>query len=220
MSNTDKEPFFCEKRLYKVVGENSRRAREIAGLSRREAQARVWRYNNVNMHPNRISEHEGGDKKIDLKTVFRMCIEYGCSADYLLGLSNEFERDLAASYNGLVFNSVRGSVLEATEQICNNLNGILSRLPPFQGELLRSSAKNTVEAMDRVSGNLVFQGAYPDLVEAVEDLREKVKMFDQYFAKQMRIMELNMLDQINHKDDEAASVTMTHYQDVPKPEKV
>ena len=46
------------------------------------------------------------------------------------------------------------------------------------------------------------------------------KMFDQYFAKQMRIMELNMLDQINHKDDEAASVTMTHYQDVPKPEKV
>ena len=74
--------------------------------------------------------------------------------------------------------------------------------------------------MDRVSGNLVFQGAYPDLVEAVEDLREKVKMFDQYFAKQMRIMELNMLDQINHKDDEAASVTMTHYQDVPKPEKV
>jgi len=33
-------------------------------------------------------------------------------------------------------------------------------------------------------------------------------------------MELNMLDQINHKDDEAASVTMTHYQNVPKPEKV
>ena len=30
-------PFFDEKRLYKVVGENSRRAREIAGLTRRDA---------------------------------------------------------------------------------------------------------------------------------------------------------------------------------------
>lgn len=45
---------------------------------------------------------------------------------------------------------------------------------------------------------------------------KRYRCFDLYFAKQMRIMELNMLDQIHHKDDEAASVTMTDYQDLPK----
>ena len=209
-------PFFDEKRLYKVVGENSRRAREIAGLTRRDAYTRVWGNDIDEMPPNIISIHEDGNKKIDLATIYRMCIEYGCSADYLLGLSNEFERDLAASYNGLVFNSVRGSVLEATARICDNLNDLLDRLPPFQGELLRSSAKNVVETMERLQKNDEFSTKYPDLTDAVYDLREKVQMFDLYFAKQMRIMELNMLDQIHHKDDEAASVTMTDYQDLPK----
>lgn len=218
IEHMNKPFFFDEKRLYKVVGENSRRAREIAGLTRRDAQTRVWgNGNGIDKVPsNIISIHEDGNKKIDLATIYRMCIEYGCSADYLLGLSNEFERDLAASYNGLVFNSVRGSVLEATARICDNLNGLLDRLPPFQGELLRSSAKNVVETMERLQKNDEFSTKYPDLTDAVYDLREKVQMFDLYFAKQMRIMELNMLDQIHHKDDEAASVTMTDYQDLPK----
>lgn len=215
IEHMNKPFFFDEKRLYKVVGENSRRAREIAGLTRRDAQKRVWGDGIDKMPPNIISIHEDGNKKIDLVTIYRMCIEYGCSADYLLGLSNEFERDLAASYNGLVFNSVRGSVLEATTRICDNLNGLLDRLPPFQGELLRSSAKNTIEVINPLRGDASFTETYPTLLDAVDDLREKVQMFDLYFAKQMRIMELNMLDQIHHKDDEAASVTMTDYQDVP-----
>ena len=101
----------------------------------------------------------------------------------------------------------------------DNLNGLLDRLPPFQGELLRSSAKNVVETMERLQKNDEFSTKYPDLTDAVYDLREKVQMFDLYFAKQMRIMELNMLDQIHHKDDEAASVTMTDYQDLPESEK-
>ena len=208
-------PFFDEKRLYKVVGENSRRAREIAGFTRRDAQVRIWGNNANEIQPNHLAIHEDGNKKIDLATLYRLCIEYGCSADYLLGLSNEFERDLAASYNGLVFNSVRGSVLEATTRICDNLKGLLDRLPPFQGELVRSSAKNTIDVINHLRGDASFTETYPTLLDAVDDLREKVQMFDLYFAKQMRIMELNMLDQIHHKDDEAASVTMTDYQDVP-----
>lgn len=219
MQTEDKEAFFDEKRLITVVGINCLRAREIAGLTRKEAQARIFRYKNPDMFANRICEIETGNKKIDLKILYRMCVEYSCSADYLLGLSNDFERNLASSYSGMVFNSVRGSVLEMTERVCTQMSEIVRFLPPFQGELLKNSAKNTVDTIDQHLHDLAFKGSYPDIVDAYNDLKAKVQMFDTFFAKQMRIMELNMLDQLNHKDDELSSRTMTDYTALPEPEK-
>ncbi|MCO8088204.1 helix-turn-helix domain-containing protein [Acinetobacter indicus] len=203
-----KEPFFDEKRLNQVVGENCRRAREIAGLTRKEAQNRIFRYKNEDMSANRISEIETGGRKVDLKLLYRIATEYGCSVDYLLGLSNEFERNLAASYTGMVFNSIRGTALEMTERICMQMSEAIRCLPQFQGELLRCSSKNVVDIVDRLSHDLAFRGNYPELMDAVLDLRSKVQGFDQYFAKQMRIIELNMLEQLHHRDDEMASRAM------------
>lgn len=219
MVDEDKDSFFDEKRLYKVVGINAERARQIAGLSRKEAQQKIWRYKNPDMHPNRISELETGNKKIDLKTFYRISVEYGCSPDYLLGLSDEFERNTAASYTGMVFNSVRGSVLEATDRICQQMSQVVRYLPPFQGELLRSSSRNMLDAIDRYSQDLAFRAGYPELIAQASELREAIQSFDMYLSKQMRIIELNMMDQIHHRDDEMSNRNMTEYEDVPRSEK-
>ncbi len=218
---TDENESF-DKRLFKVVGYNCKIAREIRGFTRREAQQAIWQYQNPDMFPNRISELESGDKKIDLKTIFKAAEAYGCSVDFLLGFSDEYERNnLAAKHAGMVFQSVRSSVLEATEQICQNVSKSITHLPPFQGELIKSSARQAVDTFKKHSHDLVFKAQYPDLLEAMNELSKNVVMFELFFAKQMRQIELSMMSLLeDDNDDTAANHKLTRQLSMPKSEKV
>lgn len=210
-----------EKRLYKVIAHNCRLAREIAGLTRIEAQNAIWQYRNDKMHPNRISELESGDKKIELKTIYRLCQVYGCSPEFIFGLSDEFEvNNLAAKYSGAVFQSVRSSVLEATEQICMNVSKAIHHLPPFQGEVLKTSARNAVDVFMAHSHDMVFKAKYPDVLEAMQTLEKNVVMFERYFARQMRQIEMSMMSLLDNDEDDTASHKMTKHIELIKPEKV
>lgn len=212
-----------DRRLYKVIGHNAKLAREIAGLNRKEAMQLIWAYRNDKMFANRVSELECGEKKIELKTVFKMCEVYGCSADFILGFSDEFERNnLAAKYSGMVFQSIRGSVLEATEQLCMNVSKSINHLPPFQGELLKNSSKQLTEVIKKHSHDLVFKAEYADVLEAAKELEKNVAMFEMFFAKQMRQMELSMMSLLESENDgdEMSSLKLTHNIEFRKPEKV
>lgn len=210
-----------EKRLYKVIAHNCKLAREIAGLTRIEAQNAIWQYRNDKMHPNRISELESGDKKIELKTIYRLCQVYGCSPEFIFGLSDEFEvNNLAAKYSGAVFQSVRSSVLEATEQICMNVSKAIHHLPPFQGEVLKTSARNAVDVFMAHSHDMVFKAQYPDVWEAMQTLEKNVVMFERYFARQMRQIEMSMMSLLDNDEDDTASHKMTKHIELKKPEKV
>ena len=210
-----------EKRLYKTVAHNCKLAREIANFSRIEAQNAIWQYENDKMFPNRISELESGNKKIELKIIFKMAEVYGCSVDFLLGFSDEFERNnLAAKQAGLVFQSVRSSVLEATEQLCMNVSKSITHLPPFQGELLKTSARNAVDVFSRHAHDLVFKAQYPDVLEAMKELQKNVVMFEKLFARQMRQIELSMMTLLENDEDVTSSMKMTQCVEMRKPEKV
>lgn len=217
----EENPSF-DKRLYKVVGHNCKLAREIRGWNRKEAQQHIWQYKNPEIFPNRISELEVGDKKIDLKTVFKLCESYGCSADFILGFSDEFERnDLAAKHAGMVFQSVRSSVLEATEQICMNVSKSITHLPPFQGEMLKASARQAVNVFKKHSHDLAFKAQYADIMEAMEEVEKNVVMFELFFAKQMRQIELSMMSML--EDEREGVITnhkLTRKPQTKKPEKV
>ena len=218
---TDENESF-DKRLAKVVGYNCKIAREIRGWTRKEAQQAIWQYQNPDMFPNRISELENGDKKIDLKTIFKLCEAYGCSSDFIFGFSDEYERNnLAAKHAGMVFQSVRSSVLEATEQICQNVSKSIMHLPPFQSELIKSSARQAVDTFKKHSHDLVFKAQYPDLLEAMNELSKNVVMFELFFAKQMRQIELSMMSLLeDDNDDTAANHKLTRQLSMPKSEKV
>lgn len=209
-----------DRKLYKAIGYNAKLAREIAGLDRKEAMRLIWAYRNDKMFANRVSELESGDKKIELKTVVKLCEVYGCSADFILGFSDEFERNnLAAKYSGMVFQSIRGSVLEATEQLCMNVSKSINHLPPFQGELLKNSSKQLSEVIKKHSHDLAFRGEYPDILDAARDLEQKVAMFEMFFAKQMRQMELSMMNLLDQgtEADEMSSMKLTHDINFKKP---
>lgn len=212
-----------EKRLYKVVAHNCKLAREIAGLTRIDAQNAIWQYKNDKMHPNRISELESGDKKIELKTIYRLCQVYGCSPEFIFGISDEFEiNNLAAKQAGLVFQSVRASVLEATEQICVNMSKAITHLPPFQGEVLKASARHAVDVFRAHSHDLAFKAQYPDVLESMQALEKNVVMFERYFARQMRQIEMSMMSLLENDEDDLSSQKMTQHLaiDFKKPEKV
>lgn len=210
-----------EKKLYKAVAYNLKLAREISGLTLRQAQTAIWGYRNEVMFANRVSEMESGNKKIELKTIFKACEVYGVSADFVLGFSDEFERDnLAAKQAGMVFQSIRGSVLEATEQICMNVTNSITRLPKFQGEMLKTSARQFVDIFERHSHDLAFRGQYSDMVESALELKKNVVMFELYVAKQQRQLELSMMSLLENEDDETSSRKLTQHIEMKKPEKV
>ena len=195
--------------LWEVFGANALKARTIAGFSRQDAFRALYGYKNRNMTANRITEIEKGQKKLDIPMILKICELYGCSMDYLFGLSDEFEKNLAAGYNGLIFQSIRGSVLEMTDQLCINMSHLMKHLPPFQGEVLRSSATNLLKSIEPLTRDLAFQGTYPDVIETYNECKESVRVFEILIAKQMRIMEQGMIDQIRFRDAEESSVKLT-----------
>ena len=219
--NLPSERKIFEGKLYKAVAYNLRIAREISGLTAKEAQNLIWNYRDGTISANRISEMESGNKKIDLQYFFKACEIYNCSADFLLGFSDEFERDnLAAKHVGVVFQSMRSSVLEATEQLCMNVNNSITRLPKFEGEMLKTSARQLIDIVELHSQDWASKKQYSDLLQAVNELKKNVVMFELFFAKQQRQFELYMMDLLENGEDTTSNRKLTQYIEMKKPEKV
>lgn len=201
-----------DRKLYACIGKNLRIAREIAGLTRTEAMNQIWSYKNKEMSPNRISEMESGDKKIELRTVYKACVVYGCSPEFIFGFSDEFElHNIEAKMAGLAFRSVRESVLEATNAICDGMAKSLRHLPPYQGELLRNSGQKCIDLALKYAHDMVFRAQYGDLLEALHDLQDKVQGFDRYFSRQMRQIELSMESLLDNDEDERSTRKLTNH---------
>lgn len=190
--------------FFKVIGSNCRVVREINGFTRNQVMDKVWAYNNKQRFTNRVCELENGTKKIDVVTLYRFCVEMNCSADFILGLSNEVEIDnLEAKMAGRLYQSLRSSVLEATDEICSNLSKSIRHLPPYQGELLKTSANSVVSLIEKLSHDLAFRGQHGELIDAVMELKNQVISFDRYTSRQIRQMEMSMLNLIDNEDDKA-----------------
>lgn len=221
LNTLDAESKDFDRRLYQCIAHNLRLAREIAGISRGDAQNQIWNYKNKDAAPNRVSEMESGTKKIELRSVYKACVVYGCSPEFIFGFSDEFElHNLESQMAGLVFRSVRESVLEATSAICEGMSKSIKHLPPYQGELLRNSAQKCVEVALKYSHNMVFRAEYPDLLEALHDLQDKSIGFDRYFARQMRQIELVMESLLDNDEDENSTRKLTKHVDLKATKKI
>lgn len=191
-----------EKQLFQVIGNNTRLARNLSGMTRAQLMDLVWSYSNNQKFANRVSELEGGEKRIELITFYRICKALDVSADYLLGLSEDYERDnLESKVSGRIFQSIRSTVLESTDQICMNVAKSIRHLPPYQGELLKSKARAVCDTFDRYSHDLVFQGQYKELLEAISEMKSAAADFDKYFARQMRQIEMSMMTMLEDPDE-------------------
>lgn len=197
--------------LIRVVGENCRRAREWCGLNRTEAMQAIFNYKDK-AATNRICEIENGHKPVSVAILYKMCLTYQCSADFLLGISNEIEPNLAASQNGLIVESMRSAGIEIADRISTTLTRKMEYLPRFQGELLATSAKHVYQIISKYHFDMAFMGSYPDLVEAANELNENVKQFEILVAKYMRFVEMNAVQTIENYERDNLTATLD-----PKP---
>ncbi|MBJ9425192.1 helix-turn-helix domain-containing protein [Acinetobacter seifertii] len=182
-------------KLNRMIGENCRRARDWAGLSRAKAMQLIFGYSNEKQL-NRIVEIEKGSKPISAQTLYKISLAYKCSIDFLFGISNEIEPDLAASHNGLILDTMRCTALEAADQISMVLTKTMERLPKFQGAMLHVAAKNLVKEVNKHKHDMAFTGLYPELLLMSNDLENHVRAFETMTAKYQRALELNMIEQI------------------------
>lgn len=184
-----------EKELFKIVASKAKWAREVNGMKRNELLTAVWGYRNNQKFANRVSELESGNKRIELITAYRVAKALGVSLDFLTGLSPDFELDsYEAKTAGRVFQSVRSVVLDSTDRICMQMSKAISSLPPIQGETLKSSARDLVDVISKYSHDMVWRSQHADLVEMADELNQKIMLFDKYFARQMRLIEMSAMD--------------------------
>lgn len=216
--NTDLDNF-DEQKLWKVIGHNAKKAREFAGLTRGEAQALIFNYKNKEMHANRISEIESGNKKIDTKILYKMAVTYQVSMDYIMGLSCDPEFNMAASHNGLLHESMRGMMLEIGDKLTGSLHALMQYFPPFQGEVLNTKAKQLIDAIKPHQHNLVFKSEYPQIIDATYNLLNAVRDFETYKARQCRLIEMQMVTHLDEVENKLVA-TMSNTQNTVKSEKL
>lgn len=181
--------------LIRIVGENARRAREWAGFSRLEVMQKVFNYQD-GKSTNRICEIENGYKAISIGTLHKLCLFYQCSADFLLGFSNEIEPNLAASHNGLIVESMRAAGLEMADRISLSLTKSLKYLPRLEGLLLANSSKRTYQLISKYLDEPTFIRNYPDIVSAAKEMNENIMQFEITLAKYLRFIEMSAIQAI------------------------
>ncbi|MDH2636819.1 XRE family transcriptional regulator [Acinetobacter nosocomialis] len=184
-----------KEKLNKMIGENCKRAREWAGYSRAVAMRLIFGYSDEKQL-NRIVELEKGTKPISAQTLYKVSLAYKCSIDFIFGISNEIEPDLAASHNGLILDTMRCTALEAVDQLSLAITKTMERLPKFQGAMLHIAAKNLVKEINNHKHDMAFVGLYPDLILSGSDLENQVRAFETMIAKYQRALELNMIEQM------------------------
>ena len=199
----------------KVIGENCQRARDYAGMSRKTAMQRIFKYKDENQL-NRITELEHGAKSLTVPVLYELCITYGCSADFILGISNEIERNYAATHNGLIVETLRSTALEMADTISSSMSELLKHMPKFEGELLLTASKNMLSEIDQNAHDLAFRGTYPGLIDASNELRAKIRLFEVVIAKMARAAELNMIQHLENYERPNLNLTRD-FNDKPEP---
>lgn len=106
------------KDINEVLGANLRAARNNAGLSQSDVMKAIW---GVSDNRNRICEIEKGRKSLTVIEILKFQELYGCSLDYLCGLSVEPELDGIAGTVNHVVNQSLGMVDFLTKQMAEVL---------------------------------------------------------------------------------------------------
>ncbi|MBU3121365.1 XRE family transcriptional regulator [Acinetobacter soli] len=184
-------------KVNQLIGKNCESARLWAGLNRKTAMQRIFQYKDENQL-NRITELENGQKTLTAPVLLKLCKTYNCSADFILGISNEVELNYAASHNGLIVESITSAALEMADNMSMSLSKMLKHMPRYEGEVLHTCAKNLIKEIDVHAHDLAFKGSHPAIIDAAGELRQAIIEFEIVIAKMARCVELNMIQHIEN----------------------
>lgn len=183
----------------RTIGKNLATARKLAGMSQSDVMVKVWGGDDPRQK-NRISEIEhGADTLPDAELLCELCITYGVSADYILGLSVEPEIDMTAGRMGVMYNGLRSTLSEQLESVVMELSRLgatqLANTPKPSMMGIIQAAKDVIREMDQHKRNLPVE-----LVQQIALLGQEVRHCEQQIAVSMRKYEMAVNDIVERPD--------------------
>lgn len=175
----------------KVMRERMIVARNLNSLDQKEAAAKLGYKNS-----SQLSKVESGDAPLPKSLLRKASLAYGVSADWLLGLSNEPERDPQIAGQMAVMRAVNAAVMEHTQ----NVTGVMLRLAsdqlPLESQLraLLDSARRATQSFEKVCRlNSTFNddirgGA--TLQHDIDDLLEATVNVDKFLSRRANLIEV------------------------------
>ena len=176
-----KRVFFTKRDVQdinKVVGLNLRAARDNSGMSMGEVMEAVW---GVTNNKNRICEIERGKKNLTLVDMLLFQELYGCSLDYLCGLSVAPEVDSLAGTVNHAFNQSQAMIDMLTQNMAGVLVNHIKSVAKDDSLALLDSAKNLVAVIQDELGGKVPS---PALSKALRDTSDTVRSIESAQKKQ------------------------------------
>lgn len=130
-----------------LIRQRAKVARELNKLDQREAAAALGYKNS-----SQLSKIESGMARIPKDFIRKAAITYGVSADYLLGLSDEPERDPRTAEHMAVMRAVRVLIVEHTNALSAELLRQASEMMPLESHLTRliADSARAYEAYEKV----------------------------------------------------------------------
>jgi transcriptional regulator with XRE-family HTH domain len=165
-------------------------ARNLNSLDQKEAAAKLGYKNS-----SQLSKVESGDAPLPKSLLRKASLAYGVSADWLLGLSNEPERDPQIAGQMAVMRAVNSAVMEHTQNVAAVMLRIASDQLPLEAQLrtLLDNARRATQSFEKVCRlNSTFTddirgGA--SLQHEIDDLVEATVNVEQFLARRANLTE-------------------------------
>lgn len=190
-----------DKNINKVIGHNLRTARKIANKTTKEVMRTIWGADPTSNNLNRISEIENGLLAPSNSVLVELAELYGCSLDYIYGLSPEFERDLSAGKTGLIITAMRETGLDMADSLSKALVRLADNMPPLVGQSLLDASKKCVHEFERCRHDLIFLSRYSDFFEAFAELQKQTLAFDRQIARTLRLVDVTYESALDREEE-------------------
>jgi|GEM_PF-1477115 len=183
------------KDVNEVLGANLRAARNNAGLSQSDVMKAIW---GVTDNRNRICEIEKGRKSLTVIEILKFQELYGCSLDYLCGLSVEPELDALAGTVNHVVNQSRDMVDFLTNQMAEVLIG---HVKSVSQDNLGALLENAKALCNQIKSDLPA-GQIPSIqmAKALRDAQDTIRIIEDEILKQQMAVQTQLSQRMERVD--------------------
>ncbi|MFM0432346.1 helix-turn-helix domain-containing protein [Paraburkholderia aspalathi] len=166
-------------------------ARNLNSLDQKEAAAKLGYKNS-----SQLSKVESGDAPLPKSLLRKASLAYGVSSDWLLGLSNEPERDPQIAGQMAVMRAVHAGIVEHTQNVTAVMLRLASDQLPLESQLrtLLDSARRSIQSFEKVCRlNTTFNddirgGA--SLQHDIDEMIEVMVAIDQFLTRRANLTEV------------------------------
>lgn len=166
-------------------------ARNLNSLDQKEAAAKLGYKNS-----SQLSKVESGDAPLPKSLLRKASLAYGVSSDWLLGLSNEPERDPQIAGQMAVMRAVHAGIVEHTQNVTAVMLRLASDQLPLESQLrlLLDATRRAAQSFEKVCRlNSTFNDDIRGGATLQHDIDEMIEVtvsVDQFLARRANLTEV------------------------------